>query len=584
MTTSLIDADSLLAIDIGSVTTRAFLFDVVDGRYRFLASGTAPTTAYAPYHDVGEGIRIALDRLQTITGKTLVGADERLIIPSTPDGSGVDTVAATISAGPPLKVVLVGLLEEVSLESARKLAATTYTRVVDQISLNDRRKTESRVDAILRLRPDLVLVTGGTDGGASQSVLKLMESVGLANYWLPDRNRFEVLFAGNQELEEEVRATFGRLGPFHIAPNLQPELGVNQHEAAQVRLADIYRNARNRQITGVREVDNWAGGGLLPTATSFGRAIRFLSKVYDSSKGVLGVDIGASATTLAAAFSGRLVQGVYPHLGLGQGIIGIMQHGSLGEVMQWLHLDIPADYVRHYLYNKTLYPGSLPDTPEDLAIEQALARQAMRIAVRNTSDGFPGSMMRYGSRTLPWFEPIVASGSVLTRAPNFGQAVLLLLDGLQPTGISTLILDQNHLSAALGVSAAVNPLMAVQILESNTYQNLGTVISPIGDARPGTPILRLRMQIDGSNETSVDIKQGIVHVLELPLGQAAQLTLTPLNRYDVGMGGPGRGGRVRVKGGALGIIIDGRGRPIQLPDDPIRRRELISKWRWTLGC
>ena len=61
MTTSLIDADSLLAIDVGSITTRAALFDLVDGRYRYLATGCAPTTAGAPYRDIGEGLRGALD-------------------------------------------------------------------------------------------------------------------------------------------------------------------------------------------------------------------------------------------------------------------------------------------------------------------------------------------------------------------------------------------------------------------------------------------------------------------------------------------------------------------------------------------
>ena len=110
MPTSLIDADSLLAIDIGSVTTRAVLFDVVDGRYRFLASGSASTTVDAPFNDVSEGVRNALDRLQSITGRKFVGGDERLIIPSRSDGAGVDTVAVTISAGPSIKVVLVGLL------------------------------------------------------------------------------------------------------------------------------------------------------------------------------------------------------------------------------------------------------------------------------------------------------------------------------------------------------------------------------------------------------------------------------------------------------------------------------------------
>ena len=97
MTTSLVSADSLLAIDVGTTTTRAMLFDVVDGRYRFLASGSAVSTAGAPFHDIGEGVRRALDQLQEISGRLLLRDDESLIMPSATDGSGVDALAATIS-------------------------------------------------------------------------------------------------------------------------------------------------------------------------------------------------------------------------------------------------------------------------------------------------------------------------------------------------------------------------------------------------------------------------------------------------------------------------------------------------------
>jgi hypothetical protein len=40
---------------------------------------------------------------------------------------------------------------------------------------------------------------------------------------------------------------------------------------------------------------------------------------------------------------------------------------------------------------------------------------------------------------------------------------------------------------------------------------------------------------------------------------------------------------MQVTGGALGIVFDGRGRPLDMPSDPVRRRELIKKWNWTLG-
>jgi len=584
MTTSLIDADSLLAIDVGATTTRAALFDVVEGRYRFLAIGTAPSTADAPFNDISEGVRMALDHLQSITGRTLVGPDELLIVPSSGDGSGVDTIAATLSAGTPLRIVAVGLLEDVSLESARNLATTTYARVVENISLNDRRRPEARIDAILRLRPDLILAAGGTQNGASQSVLKLLESVGLASYLMPDEGGPEVLFAGNQALVPEVKSSLSKFAPLHVAPNVRPALEVEELGASQIQLVDIYRRLRKRQIPGVEELDTWAGGGLMPTATAFGRIVRFLSKMYDSAKGVLGVDIGASATSVAAAFSGDLKVAVYPGLGLGKGITGLLEFCSLSEITRWLHLEISDDYVGEYIYNKALYPNSLPATVEELAIEQALARQALRLSVLKTMNGLPPKVLRYGPDLLPWFEPILASGGVLTHAPNHSQSLFTLLDGLQPTGVTTFVLDQNHLAPALGAAAAINPVLAVQVLESSTFLNLGTVISPVGRARPGTPVLRVKLTYEGGNETGLDIKQGTLELIPLPLGQAAKIHLQPLHRFDVGMGGPGRGGSLRVVGGVLGVVIDARGRPLRFSNDPVRRRELIRKWRWTLGC
>lgn len=583
MTTSLIDADSLLAIDVGGITTRVILFDIIDGRYRFLASGSAPTTANAPFSDVSEGIRVALDQLQAITERVLVDANEHLIIPSAADGSGVDSIAATLSAGPPLKVVAVGLLEDVSLESACRMATTTYARVVESIGLNDRLRPEVVIDAILRVRPDLIIVAGGIENGASQSVLKLLESVGLASFLLPEAQRPEILFAGNQALEHEIKSSLGKITRLHIAPNVRPTLDVERLDAAQTYLADLFRNIRSRQISGVHELDIMAGGGLIPTGMAFGRIIRFLSKVYDSTKGVLGVDVGATATTVAAAFGGELTMGVYPQFGLGRGIIELSNYRPLNEVTRWLHLEIPDDYIMEYVYNKALYPASLPVTPEDLAIEQALACQAINVSVKKLARGFPARVKRGRNGLLPWFEPIVASGSVLTRAPNMAQSLLILLDGLQPTGITTLVLDQNHIAPALGTAAAINPLLTVQVIESSTFLNLGTVISPVGNARPGTPILRLRMTLESGDETNLEIKQDALEVLPLPLGQTAKLHLQPLHRYDIGMGGAGRGGGLKVVGGVVGVIIDARGRPIRKVDDPARRRESINKWLWSLG-
>jgi hypothetical protein len=219
-----------------------------------------------------------------------------------------------------------------------------------------------------------------------------------------------------------------------------------------------------------------------------------------------------------------------------------------------------------------------------MAIEQAIARQAMQIAMQKSIASFPTKVLRYGTELAPFFEPIIALGSILTRAPNLQQAALMLLDGLQPTGITTLVLDQNHIAPSLGAAAALNPLLVVQVLESNTFLTLGTAISPVGEARPGAPILRVKMTQEGGSETNLEVKQGTLEIIQLPSGQTAQLHLQPLHRVDIGMGGPGRGGRLRVTGGVLGIIIDARGRPLRLSNDPGRRLDQNTKWRWMLAC
>jgi hypothetical protein len=583
MTTSLIDAESLLAFDIGSITTRAILFDVVEGRYRYLGTGTAPTTAGDPYHDISEGVRMALDQLQEITGRTLFGADG-LIVPSQADGSGIDKCVATLSVGPPLKIVAVGLLEDISAASAQNLATTTYARVVETMSLNDRRKTVARLDTIYRIRPDLIVISGGTENGASRSVMALLEGIGLACTILPKEQRPAVLFAGNSALAGEVQNMLGNVTSLQVAPNVRPTLEIEQLTPAQPALAQVFRIVRARQIRGVQEVDLWTNGRLMPTATAFGRTIRYISKEYaKTKKGVLGIDVGASATVVASGFAGDLLLSVQSCMGLGDNLPCMLDLCSPEDILRWMPVEVAEDYLRDYIHNKALYPASLPVTPEELAIEQALACQAIHLAVKQAQKSYPSGISGSGQNLLPWFEPIIASGSVLTQAPTRGQALLTLLNAVQPTGVTTIALDRNNLAAALGAAAGVNQFLTIQSLDATNFLNLGTVISPVGVASVGTPVLQVRMSYADGHESNLEIKAGALEVIPLPMGQFGSLHLQPLHRFDVGMGGPGRGGSVKVMGGVFGVVIDARGRPLRLLSDPVRRREVFKKWLWTFG-
>jgi len=584
MPASLIDADSLLAVDVGSMTTHATLFDVVEGHYRFIAAGQAPSTAAAPFKDVSEGVHQAIENLQTITGRKLIGDDHRLIMP-VQEGNGVDSFTATLSAGPAIKTAVVGLLSDVSVESAQRLARTCYTRVMDTLSLNDQRKADEQIDSLLRLRPELIIIAGGTDQGASRSVERLLETVGLACYLMPADKHPAVLFAGNKSVVEKVKSNLQNLVSYlSISPNLRPTLEIEDLQPAQRGMAEMYTQLRRSQMGGVDELNTWAGGTLIPTAYAEGRMIRFLSQVYDPSKGILGVDLGISAATVAAAFGGELTLGVYPQLGLGEGLASLLRYTSLDDILKWIALDIPAERLRDYLYQKSLYPNTLPATAEDLAMEQALARQNLHVALNSLAKDFPRRVQRPAAGLLPYFEPIMAGGSVITRAPTLGQSLLILLDAIQPIGITTLILDQNNLMPALGAAANRNPILPIQVLESGAFLGLATVIGPIANTRPGTPILQVRLIHQNGNETRVEVKQGALEMLPLPAGEAGRLYLQPLHHTDLGFGpGHTRPEGIPVTGTVLGIIIDARGRPIRLPADPARCREFNKKWLWTVG-
>jgi hypothetical protein len=584
MPASLVQNESILAIDVGATVTRAVLFDVVEGQYRFVASGQAPSTAEAPFKDIGIGVREAITSLQNVTGSTLLGPhDSNLIAPAQPDGSGVDAVVATISAGPAVKTVVVGLLSDVSVQSARRLAESTYSRVVDTLDLSDHRRPDQQMDSVVRSRPDLVVLAGGTDGGASRSIQKMLEAVGLACYLMPLEKRPMVLYAGNQKLANDVKELLGgHAGKVEVSYNVRPALETEDLDPGRHELALLMTKLRQRQIKGVEELNLWTAGNLLPTAYARGRIIRFLSKLYESTRGLLCVNVGASATSVAAGFAGELTLGVYPQYGLGENLAGLLQQTEIDDIMRWLQLDISASMLREYMFQKSLYPSAIPATKDEQAIAQAVARQALYLAVRTAQKDFPPHARSTQNGVMPPLDLILGGGGVISDGMSLGQSLLLLLDAIQPVGIMPVLLDQNNLLPLLGVAASRSHYLPVQVIESGAFIGLGTVVSVIASANYGDQVLRARLAYADGTEARAEVKFGGLEILPLPNGQSARLSLQPFHRADAGLG-PGKSGTVTVTGGALGVVIDARGRPLHIPGDPVRRRELMKRWSYAVG-
>ncbi|MGH2582104.1 MAG: glutamate mutase L [Anaerolineales bacterium] len=569
---------SLLTIDVGSVNTRAHLFDAVEGRYRFLAGSEAFSTIGSPAFDLNLGVLDALQQLESITGKTLLSERGLLVTTDPDDPVGANAVVTTFSGGQSIKVVTVGLLESVSLSTIRKLISSGYCEIIETFSLNDRRQSEVIIDAICQKLPDLVAIGGGTNRGASRSVIRLANILALAVSLIPKKQRPDILYAGNENLREEIDNLFGDLARVHFADNVRPSLQTESLGPARKDLNRIFFEIQTRKLGGLQQLSEISGDLLYPNAHAFGRLVRFMSTVIDPPKGALGVDLGASNTSVAAAIAGKLDLRVYTRLGMGKGLKGMIEETLLTHVMRWLAVDLPEDRVLDYLYNKPLIPQSLPTSAEDLAIEQAAARQVLRTAMRRSVTMFDAEAIYPLPGNIPWFDRIIISGSTTTRAPRQEDSLLMILDGIQPVGIATVILDSNNLGAAIGASADIDPLLSIQVLETNAFINLGTVISPTGSAREGNPVLRIQIQKEWQTAEVVEVKAGDLQTIPIANGEVVDVFVQPLQNTNIGLGN-GRGGWIRrVVGGLFGLIVDGRGRPIQLPTSIERRQKKILAW------
>lgn len=573
--TSLVDAEAVLAIDVGSLNTRALLFDVVDGQYRFIASSAASTTSGAPFFDVSEGVLQAIQQLQQITGRAIMDTEGHLTLPSLSDGTGIDRLAITTSAGADLKIAVLGLLSDVSLHSVQRLAGTTYGQVVETIGLNDRRKPDAQLDALLAAGPDLILVAGGTEKGATRSVNRLVELVGMACRILPRENRPRILYCGNGALAKRVKESLEREAFITVAPNIRPSIDLEDLNPAATMLAKMSAKIRASQLTGLSGLTSLSSAPLQTSAFAMGRMMRFMSAMSNLGKPTLGVDLGASATTLAVGSRTGVQMSVDRSLGIGLSLQQALQASRQEDLLQWLADDTPAADARDYLYQKSLYPASLPLSPEALRIEHAMARQILRLAVQRLQDRWPGLVMS--------FEYIFLGGATLAQAPSLTQSLLMALDGLQPVGVNVLMLDPYGLSQALGSVAGSNTLLPAQILESGTYINLATVICPVSFARPGTPIMKLKINYEDGSTAQVEIKQGSLVKLPIRQDQAVNLQIEKRTGVVLDPAAPRLDrGIKKIVGGACGVIVDARGRPLHLPDDSAKRRDLLHRWQSAL--
>lgn len=553
----------ILAVDIGSVYTRAVLLDVVEGGYRFVSHGHAVSTAGEPWNDVLIGVYDALGQVANATGRELIDDNGDLILAPRPGMPGVGAFVATASAGQPIRALLFGLIPSYSLRSGTRAAESIYLSLLDTFGLDDPRTVEEQVRVLLNANADLILVVGGTDGGAVGVLREHLEALMLAYSVMKRHARPPVLFAGNRALRDEVREASDALDfRLLVAENVRPALDTEFLTSAQEQLVSLYNEKKAQNTPGIAEVASWTSQGVQPTAHGFGRMVHLLGGLRKGN--VLGVDLGSMATTVAVSLEGRQYLNVFSQLGMGHSAREIALNSPPQNIARWLMAeDVTDEDILNYLWNKSMLPQTIPATEAELEIEYGAAREVLRQAVLSARQSWPNVP---DSGRLPHFNTLLLSGSTLTNTPTDGWSLLIALDALLPIGTTRVLLDPYGLAAALGAAAPLSPQAAVQSLDAGAFYDLGPVICLSGRIQSA---VRGRVRPAGSDEATVfEIPAGMIGSLPLGYGQKAELSIE----------GGGLRRKMTVTGGALGVVIDARGRPWRLPRDDEARRDRLREW------
>ena len=574
--------ESILVADCGSTVTKAAVIDLAEGQYRLLTQVEVTSTVEAPWEDMSQGIEQAVAQIERVSGRILCDEQGLLITPERAGGQGVDAFVLTTSAMPPLRIVLAGLVQDLSLASARRATRSIYADIVEVIALDDatgRRSDEDRVRIIHQARPDVICIVGGTDGGATTPVADLARVVTLACSLLEKEERPVVIFAGNADMRLKVAQIIGEEAPLKVVDNVRPALDIENLSPLREEIEAIHREKMSK-LPGLMALNAWNPQAVMTTAQAQACVIEYLSRKYGPPKGVLGVDIGGTTTVVTVRLDGLSQQIIRTDVGMSYSVEQVLNQVPIDDILRWVPFPIEENEARNLLLNKSLYPTTLPATRETLLLEQALAREALRLALAEAGEAWSSDRTWPYHYPFPMIEPIVASGGVLSCAPRPGQAALILLDAIQPIGVTTLVLDSRMFMAAMGAIARLNALAAVQAASLGGLVSLGTVIAPVGQAREGEIVLRLKVE---ELNLDIEVPYGSLEVYHLPSPKPLTLQVKPQRNFDVGWG-PGRGRKIQFSGGSVGLIVDARGRPLILPSDRAQRQIKVQEWLWGIGA
>lgn len=583
---------TILVTDCGSTTTKALLFENTPQGWRHTFRGEAPTTVEEPVADVTVGAVNAFIEVQELSGRNILRPLNNLeggspfVLSSNDPKNGIDLYLSTSSAGGGLQMMVMGIVGQMSTESAARAALGAGAIVMDAISIDDGREDHERIERIRHIKPDIVLITGGVEQGSRAHALELAEIL-LAARPSPrfgETLRLPVIYAGNSDAAKEVSEILKSIAQVSVVENVRPTLERENLGPAREAIHEFFLTHVMSHSPGYGTLLEWTPYPVMPTPAAVGDMVLGHATRHDLQ--ILCVDIGGATTDVFSVFKNREDKPIFnrtvsANLGMSYSIANVLLEAGVKAIARWLPYEISESDLRDRLRNKMIRPTSIPQTMEDLWLEQAVCREALRLSLqhhrslavglsgvqqrRGIADIFNQQSARYELVNLRELDLVVGSGGVLSHAPNRMQAALMMLDGFALEGVTQLAVDSIFMMPHLGILASVHGEAALEIFEHDCLINMGHAVVPLFPADLVTGQELARVLIDGREAALIQV--GNLTLLELSQGMKVNLRVEPLARgVDVGKGRGVVFDR-QIEVGLCGLLLDGRGRPLRFDSD-----------------
>ncbi len=571
----LVEFSSVLGIKIDFYSTKLFLFDVVDGKFHLLATSESDTTFVPPYNDIREGFYKAVDNLQKITGRMLIDEHLSLIVPAQPDGSGIDQVAFTYGFLDQISIISAGLLDDVSISSLGHLINSTHLKHSDQISLNDPRKIDEILTSVVNLSPDIVVLSGGTENGANKSIIRMMEIILFCIKHLPKEKTPELIYAGNSSIVSKIQEMSAEIAKLSVTENIRPTLNDENLQPALNVINENVSQMMVKKIPGFEYLFSYAKSVPVPYIQSNGIMTKFLNKLSnEKSANIFVIDLGKEIISMAGNMNGSLHQNVVVN-SIFKDPDRYVSETNIKEISNWLPKNIELEEINNFIWGKSIRPNTIPHSKDEYLLDLGVIKNLLRKNYQNFKNQF--------SISSDYWTQIIINGGYLSNIENPNDIALLLLDSIQPRGITNLFIDQHGILPVLGSIAIDNPILPIQLLEGPSISLLAKVFSIQSKAKIGTPILKIRMEYKDGTYLEEEILKGTIYKIALSPGQMVKIFFEPLGNINMNQFGKNINKGLIVQGGLCGIILDARGRPIQLPKNDAERFEHFSNWHKSMG-